>query len=137
MPERNFTPEEANEALEQVRPLAERMVAARSMLLDAQRRQAELVARVASNGGGLTPPDVSAVAAEVQQASTELVAVVEELQGLGVQVKDLDRGLVDFPARHPETGDLVLLCWHLGEDEVAYWHGADEGYAGRRPLPLD
>ena len=135
MPERTFTPEEANEALVRVRPLVERMVAARRTLLDAQRRQAELVARVASNGGGLTPPDVSAVAAEAQQASAELVAVVEELQGIGVQVKDLDRGLVDFPCVH--RGREVLLCWELGEEEVAFWHGADEGYAGRRPLPLD
>ena len=132
MPERFFTPDEANEALAQVRPLVERMVVARQALLDAQRRQAELVARVASNGGGLSPPDVSAVAAEVEQASTELVAVVEELQGLGVQVKDLDRGLVDFPCVH--LGREVLLCWELGEDEVAYWHGVDDGFAGRQPL---
>ena len=135
MPARFFTPEEANEELARVRPLVERMVAARRMLLEVQRRQAELVARVASNGGGLSPPDVSAVAAEVQQTSAELVAVVEELQELGVQVKDLDRGLVDFPCLH--RGREVLLCWELGEDEVAYWHGAEEGYAGRKPLPLD
>ena len=135
MPARFFTPEEANEALARVRPLVERMVEARRMLLEVQRRQAELVARVASNGGGLSPPDVSAVAAEVQQTSAELVAVVEELQELGVQVKDLDRGLVDFPCLH--RGREVLLCWELGEDEVAYWHGAEEGYAGRKPLPLD
>ena len=135
MPERTFTPEEANAALAEVRPLVERMVAARAALLDAQRRQAELVGRVASNGGGLTPPDVSAVAAEVQQASAKLVAVLEELERLGVQVKDLDRGLVDFPCVH--RGREILLCWELGEDEVAFWHGADEGYAGRKPLPLD
>jgi hypothetical protein len=135
VPERTFTPEEANAALAEVRPLVERMVAAREALLDAQRRQAELVARVASNGGGLTPPDVSAVAAEVQQATTELVSVLEELESLGVQVKDLDRGLVDFPCLH--RGAVVLLCWELGEDEVAFWHGADEGFAGRKPLPFD
>ena len=135
MPDRTFTPEEANEALAEVRPLVERMVAAREALLDAQRRQAQLVGRVASNGGGLTPPDVSAVAAEVQRAGAELVAVLEELERLGVQVKDLDRGLVDFPCEH--RGRVVLLCWELGEDEVAFWHGVDEGYAGRKPLPLD
>ena len=135
MPDRTFTPEEANAVLAEVRPLVERMVAARAALLDAQRRQAELVARVASNGGGLAPPDVAAAAAEVQQASAELVAVLEELERVGVQVKDLDRGLVDFPCLH--RGRVVLLCWELGEDEVAYWHGADEGFAGRRPLPLD
>jgi hypothetical protein len=135
VPDRTFTPEEANAALAEVRPLVERMVAAREALLDAQRRQAQLVGRVASNGGGLTPPDVSAVAAEVQRAGAELVAVLEELERLGVQVKDLDRGLVDFPCEH--RGRVVLLCWELGEDEVAFWHGADEGYAGRKPLPLD
>ena len=135
MPDRTFTPEEANEALLRVRPLVARMVVARHALLDAQRRQAELVARIASNGGGLTPPDVSAVAAEVQEASTELVGVVDELQGLGVLVKDLDRGLVDFPCVH--RGRELLLCWELGEEEVAFWHGADEGFAGRKPLPLD
>jgi hypothetical protein len=135
VPDRTFTPEEANAALAEVRPLVERMVAAREVFLDAQRRQAELVARVASNGGGLSPPDITAAAVEVEQASTELMAMVEELQGLGVQVKDLDRGLVDFPCLH--RGRVVLLCWELGEDEVAYWHGADEGFAGRKPLPLD
>ena len=50
-------------------------------------------------------------------------------------VKDLDTGLVDFPALH--EGEEVLLCWQLGEDEVAHWHGVDEGFAGRKPLPLD
>jgi hypothetical protein len=135
VPDRTFTPDEANAALAEVRPLVERMVVAREVLVDAQRRQAELVARVASNGGGLTPPDVATVAAEVQQATAELVAVLEELEGVGVQVKDLDRGLVDFPCLH--RGRVVLLCWELGEDEVAYWHGTDEGFAGRRPLPLD
>ena len=135
MPDRTFTPEEANAALAEVRPLVERMVATREVLLDAQRRQAELVARVASNGGGLAPPDVAAAAAEVQQASTELVAVLEELERLGVQVKDLERGLVDFPCVH--RGRELLLCWQLGEDEVGYWHGLEDGFAGRRPLPLD
>lgn len=135
MPDRTFTPEEANTALAEVRPLVERMVSARSALLEAQHRQAELVARVASNGGGLAPPDVAAAATEVQQATAELVAVLDELERLGVQVKDLDRGLVDFPCLH--RGRFVLLCWELGEDEVAYWHGTDEGYAGRKPLPLD
>jgi hypothetical protein len=135
VPERTFTPDEANEALEVVRPLVQRMVAARAALLHAQRQQAELVARIASNGGGLAPSDVAEAAAEVERASRELVGAVDELQELGVQVKDLDRGLVDFPCLH--RGRVVLLCWELGEDEVAFWHGADEGYAGRRPLPLD
>ena len=66
----------------------------------------------------------------------EIGLLVADLEAAGVQVKDLDRGLVDFPARHPESGDLVLLCWHLGEDRVAFWHGLDEGFVGRKPLPF-
>jgi hypothetical protein len=61
---------------------------------------------------------------------------VEELDALGLQVKDLDRGLIDFPAQHPASGETVLLCWELGEDSVAYWHGLEDGYAGRKPLPF-
>ena len=135
MADRIFTPEEANEALEAVRPLAERMVEARRVLDEAQRRQAELVTRIASNGGGLTPSDVSEAGAEVQRASQELIGVVDEIHALGALVKDAKRGLVDFPALH--HGRDILLCWHLGEEEVAYWHGAEEGFAGRKPLPLD
>jgi hypothetical protein len=131
----NFTPEEANEALEHVRPLVERMVEARAALTRAQREQSELLARIASNGGGLSPPDVAVAAEEVERASRELVSLVDEIQALGVLIKDLERGLVDFPCVH--RGREILLCWELGEDEVAWWHGADEGFAGRRPLPLD
>jgi hypothetical protein len=64
-----------------------------------------------------------------------VVRCVEELQALGVLVKDLDQGLVDFPARNGD--DEVLLCWRLGEDEVAFWHTLDDGFAGRRPLPIE
>ena len=64
-----------------------------------------------------------------------MAQAADRLQQLGVVVKDLDRGLVDFPALH--NGEEVLLCWQVGEDEVAFWHGVDEGFAGRKPLPLD
>jgi hypothetical protein len=52
-----------------------------------------------------------------------------------VEVKDIDEGLVDFPAL--QNGETVLLCWKLGEDEIRYWHTLEGGFAGRRPLPLD
>ena len=57
-----------------------------------------------------------------------------QIHEVGALVKDLDQGLVDFPARR--EGEDVLLCWRLGEDEVAFWHGLEEGFSGRRPLPL-
>ena len=133
---RFFTEEEANAALTVVRPTVKRLVAARKLFVDAVRRLETVQGRVAGNGGSLDPQrvrDVQEGAAEAAAAITEIVA---ELEALGVQVKDLDEGLVDFPAQHPERDEPVLLCWRLGEDEVSYWHGLDEGFAGRKPLPF-
>ena len=57
---------------------------------------------------------------------------IEKIRALGGEVKDLESGLVDFPARRRE--EEILLCWRLGEDEVAHWHGLEEGFAGRKQL---
>ena len=64
----------------------------------------------------------------------ELDAAVEGITALGGELKDLELGLVDFPARLEPGGEVVCLCWQLGEPEVRFWHGAAEGFAGRRPL---
>jgi hypothetical protein len=132
---RLFTPEEANEALAEVRPVAERMVRARRTLTAAMRRQRELVMRIAGNGGDLSPGEVRDAAAEAERAVEAIDECVAALEAAGVQVKDLDEGLVDFPARH--AGRDILLCWKVGEPAVAHWHGVDEGFAGRKPLPFD
>jgi hypothetical protein len=132
---RHFTPEEANAALDEVRPLVERMVTQRRAHVDALTRQEELEARIRGNGGGIPPAELAGAAAEVEREARRLAKIVGELGELGVQVKDLDEGLVDFPALH--HGETVLLCWKLGEDEIGYWHTVEDGFAGRRPLPLD
>ena len=133
---RLFSEDEANDALEVVEPLVERLVAARGRFVSEGRRLAELRRTVAGNGGGLDPARVQEAQDAVEEVASEIGLLVADLEAAGVQVKDLDRGLVDFPARHPESGDLVLLCWHLGEDRVAFWHGLEEGFAGRKPLPF-
>ena len=132
---RLFTPEEANAALEQVRPLAERLVTARRTLVALESELAELRGKVAGNGGGLDPSAAAELEGEVSTASAELAEAVDAIVSLGVQVKDLDLGLLDFPARHPD-GETVLLCWRVGEDSIRYWHGLEEGFAGRKPLPF-
>jgi hypothetical protein len=132
---RLFTPEEANEALAELRPIAERMVARRRALARAQRRQQELVIRIAGNGGDLSPGEVRDAAAVVEREVAAIAECVAALNAAGVQVKDVEEGLVDFPARHRDRD--VLLCWKVGEPEVAFWHGADEGFAGRKPLPFE
>jgi hypothetical protein len=132
VPPRTFTPEEANAALAQVRPLVERLVEHRADLLAVQARQAEVAARVGGNGGGFEP-HVGAVLAEAAGTAEDgLREAIEALDELGVVVKDLDAGLVDFPSER--DGEPVLLCWQLGEERVAWWHTLDGGFAGRQPL---
>jgi hypothetical protein len=133
---RLFTQEEANAALPEVRALVERMVEDRRALVALGGELEELQSLIGGNGGSLDPSRVGELQEAVAQAAATLAGLVDEIQELGVQVKDLDRGLVDFPARHPESGEPVLLCWELGEAEVAHWHDLEEGFAGRKPLPF-
>ncbi len=133
---RFFTEEEANAALEVVRPLVERLVDARKRLVHVAGRLEEVEGRVSGNGGGLDPERVRELQDRAAEAANDIAGLVSELEEAGVQVKDLDEGLVDFPALHPERDETVLLCWRLGEDIVAYWHGVEEGFAGRKPLPF-
>jgi hypothetical protein len=133
---RLFSEEEANGALGVVAPLVDRLVSARERFVADGKRLAQVRRKVTGNGGGLDPEHVQQAQEAVEEVANEIGLIVAELETAGVQVKDLDRGLVDFPAQHPETGDLVLLCWHLGEERVGFWHGLDEGFAGRKPLPF-
>jgi hypothetical protein len=132
---RYFTPEEANAALAEVGPLVERMVAHRRTHVEALTRQEELEGRIRGNGGGIPPATLAAAAAEVESEARELARVIDEIVDRGAQVKDIDEGLIDFPA--VSGGETVLLCWKLGEDEIRYWHTLEDGFAGRRELPLD
>jgi len=132
---RHFTPEEANAALEEVRPLVEKMVAHRRAHVAALARQEELEERIKGNGGGIPPSTLADAAEEVEREARALATTIDEIDGHGAQVKDLDEGLIDFPALR--NGETVLLCWKLDEDEIGYWHRVEDGFAGRRPLPLD
>lgn len=132
MADRYFTLDEAAAALRELRPVAERMVELHRALVEASDRRAELRETVAGNGGGLVPTEIAEADAEVEQLRAALGAAVARIQSEGVLVKDLDSGLLDFPALR--GGREILLCWRVGEDEIGWWHGADEGFAGRKPL---
>ena len=131
-----FTPEEANRELAVVRPLVERLVALRRAFLDLEGELETLREKVAGNGGGLSARRLGELEAASAKAAAGVSALVGELDELGVQVKDLATGLVDFPARHPADGSTILLCWRLGEGDVRYWHELEAGFAGRKPLPF-
>jgi hypothetical protein len=108
------------------------MVARKRALDEAQDASDDLGRRIAGNGGGIPPAELAGLREDVQRRALELAAAVEEIRALGVLVKDLDTGLVDFPS--VREGEEILLCWRLGEEEVAFYHGYDDGFAGRRPL---
>ena len=129
---RRFTPSEANEELAEIRPLVEEIVAHRREYLRLQSERQALAQRIAGNGGGI---DVSALG-ELEEAErrerVEIARRVNAVHERGAIVKDLDTGLVDFPARL--EGEEVLLCWQLGEEQIEHWHGLEEGFAGRKRL---
>ena len=130
MAARVFTPAEANSVLGQVRPLAERMVELRARLAQLEDEQREVVRIVAGNGSGEGVGD--ARTPEFAKLARELQEVVDELTLIGVQLKDADTGLLDFPAQR--EGEDVLLCWRVGEPAVEWYHGLEDGYAGRRRI---
>ena len=130
--EGTFTLDEANAAVVQLRPVVEEMVEHRRRLAGAQRRQAELVTRIAGNGGDMQPSDLREVAAEIQAEADGIARCAEQINAAGAQIKSLEEGLLDFPSLR--DGEEILLCWKLGEDEIRYWHGLEEGFAGRKPL---
>jgi hypothetical protein len=121
---RYYTVEEANTALGRVRGLLERLREARAGLTDDEARAA-LTAATPTNGGGEPGREVS-------EAFLALRSAVLELQEMAVLVRDLDRGLVDFPAIREDRE--VFLCWEESEEAVEFWHERDAGHAGRQPL---
>ena len=122
-----FTVQEANALLPNVRIILAKIQRAYrkfGRFRDEVRKASEAAEQ---GGGGIA--DGAAYAAVL----TEFTLQLAELEGLGVQLKDFERGLVDFPSLR--DGRVVLLCWQLGEgDELEWWHDVDAGFAGRTPL---
>jgi hypothetical protein len=122
-----FTLEEANALLPAVREILRRIQSSRRRL-SVYRRQAKLAAEGAEQGGG--GMEGGWLYAKIL---TKLTDEIAELDVIGVQLKDFDRGLVDFPSLR--EGRVVLLCWQLGEgDQLEWWHDMDAGFSGRTPL---
>lgn len=122
-----FTVQEANALLPEVRIITGKIQRAHRKLSQF-RDEARKAAEGAEQGGGGMANGVAYAA-----ILTELTTQMAELEALGVQLKDFERGLVDFPSLR--DGRVVLLCWQLGEgDELEWWHDVDAGFAGRTPL---
>jgi hypothetical protein len=130
--DRIFTLDEAQEVLRVLRPVAERMVELRARQREAVERRAELQQAVGSNGHGLTLNDLALAEQEIARLGIAIDACISEIAGAGAEIKDVGAGLLDFPAER--DGRAILLCWRVGEDSIGFWHGVDEGFAGRKPV---
>jgi hypothetical protein len=129
---RHFTPDEANAELQEILPLVEQLVSHRQEQQRLHAKRVELASKISGNGGGIDSQAIADLDEAEQRERVEIARCVNAIHGRGAIVKDVDEGLVDFPAlRH---GEEILLCWRLGEDEVAHWHGLEEGFAGRKRL---
>jgi hypothetical protein len=122
--ERHFTREEANALLPRLTEVLDQLREAKDELTDAEAHEA-LAEASPTNGGGEQGRQVGVAFLEVRR-------LLETLEQAGIVLRDIDRGLVDFPALN--EGREVYLCWELGEQEVGYWHELDGGYGGREPL---
>ena len=122
-----FTVQEANALLPEVKIILAKIQRAHRKL-SKFRDEAKKASEAAEQGGGGIQNG-----AAYATALTELTIQLSDLEGLGVQLKDFERGLIDFPSLR--DGRVVLLCWQMGEgDELEWWHDVDAGFAGRTPL---
>jgi hypothetical protein len=122
-----FTVAEANALLPTVRSILKRIQHARKKLASYQHQAKTAAAQAEQGGGGMSS------GLRYADLLIDFTSQTGELEILGVQVKDFDRGLVDFPSLR--DGRVVLLCWQIGEgDEVEWWHNVEDGFAGRTPI---
>jgi len=124
--ERHFTIQEARAELPALR---ETFAQIRALIAELERGQFEMERiqkLVSSNGHGSSNPEYGHLIGELQ-------GLVDQVMQRGIQIKDLNRGLVDFP--HWRDGEEVLLCWLVEEEDIDYWHTLEGGFAARMPLP--
>ena len=125
MDDRLFTVEEANALLPTLIPLVERVLAARQRITSAGDEVKRVLKMAKVNGGNQAASDIV-----TDQLALEKAAL--EIESHGVELKDINMGLLDFPAER--DGKVVYLCWRYGEESVDWWHDTDAGYNGRQPL---
>ena len=133
MSSRTFTLDEAQTLLPVLESLLRSSMASKKLMDDVDAEMQATAHRIFVNGG--THIDVVHLArrkAERAKAEQRLHDAISEIDAIGVQVKDLSIGLLDFPCE--VEGQTVLLCWKLGEKSITHWHGQEEGFAGRKPI---
>jgi hypothetical protein len=128
---RHFTVAEAIGMIPELTHLLEDMRLHGQQLAAVQHRSTQVTHKIRGNGHH-NPSEDAMVAQITESLQEDLQDGIERLIEWGIELKDLDDGLVDFPALR--EGRTVYLCWKLGEPEVAFWHETTTGFAGRQPL---
>jgi hypothetical protein len=130
---KTFTFEEASTLLPVLRALLKRAMEGKQLIEAVEKEFEDLRHRILLSGGlMLDIPVVARRRAERDKALQEIKDALAEIEAIGVQVKDLDIGLLDFPCVVED--ETVLLCWKYGEEKIAFWHGLEEGFRGRKPI---
>jgi hypothetical protein len=123
--DRHFTVQEANQTLQALEPLIDRLMLVRDQIVTMRPELEKGLQKVLGNGGSSATKELVGLMQSVR-------ALVQQIESHGVLVKDIDQGLFDFPAEM--DGKEVFLCWRFGEPSVSYWHELDAGFAGRQSL---
>lgn len=122
---RYYTPAEANQQLETVRPIVEELIGIAERIRSVQPELWAVVEKSAGNGGN---PELSRRLPDFDR----LDAILHQLQDWNIEVKDLSIGLIDFPAL--KDGRVIYLCWKYNEGSIQFWHEVEAGFAGRQPI---
>jgi hypothetical protein len=133
MSERTFTLDEAQMLLPVLESLLRQAINGKNLIEAVDGELQETAHRVFLNGGTLlNVVHLARRKAEREKAIRRVKDALAEIDATGVQVKDIDIGLLDFPCK--VEGEILLLCWKLGEPTIGHWHGTSEGFAGRKPI---
>ena len=133
MSDRTFTLDEAQTLLPILESLLKQAINGKKLIEEVDAELQETAHRVFLNGGTLVNVvHLARRKAEREKAIHRIKDAVAEIDATGVQVKDLDIGLLDFPCQ--VEGEVILLCWKLGEEKITHWHGTSEGFVGRKPI---
>jgi hypothetical protein len=133
MSDRSFTLDEAQTLLPILESLLAQAINGKKLIEEVDAELQETAHRVFLNGGTLVNVvHLARRKAEREKAIQRLKDAIAEIDATGVQVKDLDIGLLDFPCQ--VEGEIILLCWKRGEEKITHWHSTSEGFAGRKPI---
>jgi len=130
---KTFTLEQAQILLPVLKSLLKRSMNGKQRIEEIDKDFQDLKHRILLSGGLFV--DVAGMArcrAERDKTLQDIKDAIAEINAIGVQVKDLDIGLLDFPCLVED--EIVLLCWKYGEEKIEFWHGVEEGFAGRKPI---